>query len=414
MRILHVLDHSVPLHSGYSFRTLAIVNEQKNRGWDPYLLTGPKQQSGAALEEDAEGWHFFRTPDTTRGVGNWPVAGEATLMRALKRRLQTVVETTQPDIIHAHSPVLNGLPALQVARRCNLPLVYEVRAFWEDAAVEHGTSRAGGVRYRATRAAETFVLRRAHAVTTICNGLRNAIVARGVASGRVTVIPNAVNVGHFSQTLPTNTTLKSALHLADCKVLGFAGSFYSYEGLDVLVRALPLILARSKGIKLLLVGGGPEDERLRRLVSDLGLSESVIFTGRIPHNEMPYYYNLIDLLVYPRLRHRLTELVTPLKPLEAMAQGKLVAASDVGGHRELIHDGRTGFLFEPESSGALAERVAYILDADDETLDSVRAAGRHYVETERTWAASVARYQSVYDSCVGKATETETQRGVSS
>lgn len=409
MRILHVLDHSVPLHSGYSFRTLSIAREQKKRGWQPVLLTGPKQQSGTMLEDDIEGWHFYRTPYNPRGVANWPVAGEIVLMRALEKRLNAVVETLRPDVIHAHSPLLNGVPALRVARRFGLPLVYEVRAFWEDAAVEHGTSRAGGARYRATRAAETYVLRRADAVTTICDGLREAIISRSVDAKRVTVIPNAVDPTRFSQQPPDDPELRQSLGLDGCTVLGFAGSFYGYEGLDILVRALPLILERTKQVKLLLVGGGPENNRLRQLVTDFGLDESVIFTGRIPHDDMPRYYGLFDILVYPRVRHRLTELVTPLKPLEAMAQRKLVAASDVGGHRELIIDGKTGFLFEPESPEALAASIAKILQTNGETVEAIRSAGRRYVETERNWAASVAHYESVYGSCVNGMTTDESQ-----
>lgn len=413
MRILHVLDHSVPLHSGYSFRTLAIVREQQRRGWQPYLVTGPKQQGGTALEEEAEGWPFFRTPYVAQGAAKLPVVGEIAMMRALERRLRTIVDTVRPDVIHAHSPVLNGLPALRVARRFGVPFVYEVRAFWEDAAVEHGTSRAGGARYRATRAAETFVLRRADAVTTICNGLREAIVARGVAPDRVTVIPNAVNLAHFSQGLPADAELRRSLGLNNCMVLGFAGSFYGYEGLEVLVRALPLMAAPARQVKLLLIGGGPEDTRLRELVAALDLNESVVFTGRVPHDDMPRYYGLIDVLVYPRVRHRLTELVTPLKPLEAMAQGKLVAASNVGGHRELIADGETGFLFEPESPEALAACVTAILAAGAETGDAIRAAARRYVENERRWASSVARYESVYGRFFDDAPDAASQRDLS-
>lgn len=414
MRILHVLDHSVPLHSGYAFRTLAIVREQRDRGWHPYLLTGPKQESGAALEENAEGWQFYRTPHRPRGIVNWPLVAQVALMRVFERRLKAIVETVRPDVIHAHSPVLNGLPALRMARQFDLPLVYEVRAFWEDAAVEHGTNRAGGARYRATRAAETFVLRRADAVTTICNGLRGAIMARSVPSKRVTVIPNAVDLRHFSQGLVADAALGRSLGLDGCTILGFAGSFYGYEGLDVLVQALPLIVAQTNTVKLLLIGGGPEDERLRQLVTQLGLNELVVFTGRIPHGDMPRYYGLIDVLVYPRVRHRLTELVTPLKPLEAMAQGKLVAASNIGGHRELIADNKTGFLFKPESPRALAARIGEILAMATETLDAMRAAGLRYVQTERNWTASVARYDAVYRKCVGGELASESQREVSS
>lgn len=396
MRILHVLDHSLPLHSGYTFRTLAIMREQRRLGWEPILLTGPKQHSGDARAEEIDGWHFYRTPEPSGSFAGLPVAGELALMRSLRGRIAELVAQLRPDIIHAHSPVLNGLPALRVARRAGLPLVYEVRAFWEDAAVEHGTSREGDARYRATRALESYVLRRADAVTTICEGLRSAIVGRGVDADRVTVIPNAVDVEHFTFGESQDLELRRELGLEHSFVLGFAGSFYRYEGLDILIRAMPLLAGSMPPIRLLLVGGGPEQARLEALVDEVGAGEMVRFTGRVPHAEVARYYGMIDLLVYPRLRHRLTELVTPLKPLEAMAQGKLVAASDVGGHRELIRPEETGFLFEPESSESIAQCVRGVLARDSDDLDNMRRAARRFVEDERTWARSVGAYQAVY------------------
>lgn len=395
MRVLHVLDHSLPQHSGYTFRTLAILREQQQLGWSTCQLTGPRQYSGDRMEEEIEGWHFFRTPVSGGHWAEAPVLGELAVMRALARRLHSVATAMRPDVIHVHSPVLIGLPASRVARRLGLPLVYEVRAFWEDAAVENGTERAGGLRYRATRALETSVLRRADSVTTICAGLRGEIISRGVAANRVTVIPNAVDSECFTEGRPADPELLRSLGLDGCSVLGFAGSFYRYEGLDILLRALASMRAGGERVKVLLVGGGPEETPLRDLAVQLGLDGAVVFTGRVPHERMPDYYALFDVLVYPRLRRRLTELVTPLKPLEAMAQGKAVAASDVGGHRELITHGKTGFLFQPESIEALAACVSDML-ADRERLAGVRAAARRHVLRERTWQASVAQYTDVY------------------
>lgn len=410
MRIVHVLDHSAPLHSGYTFRTLALMREQVALGWEPVLMTGPKQDSGDCLEADADGWHFHRTPSPHGRFAQAPIVGELAVMRAIERRLERLVETIRPALIHAHSPVLNALPAWRVARRHGLPLVYEIRAFWEDAAVEHGSCREGDARYRATRAAETFAMRRADAVTTICDGLRGAIAERGVADDRITVIPNAVDVERFTTHLPEDTELAASLGLSDHYVLGFAGSFYRYEGLDIAVRAMAQPPLRDGRYKLLLVGGGPDEAALRSLVSAQGLEDRVIFTGRVPHDQIERYYGLMDLLVFPRLRHRLTELVTPLKPLEAMAQARLVAASDVGGHRELIRDRETGFLFEPESPAALAACVAELAAAAEPQLDEVRAAGRRFVEQERTWRASAARYAPLYESLLGGANRRDAAR----
>jgi hypothetical protein len=166
LRILHILDHSLPLHSGYTFRTLSILREQRRLGWETFHLTSPKQGAAASAEETVDGWQFFRTRlaagRTIRGVD------ELRLMAATRRRISEVIEKVRPHVVHPHSPVLNALPAISAARKHGLPVVYEMRASWEDAAVDHGTTTEGSLRYRASRALETFALRRADQVTTIC------------------------------------------------------------------------------------------------------------------------------------------------------------------------------------------------------------------------------------------------------
>ena len=392
--VLHVLDHSIPLQSGYVYRTLSILAHQRARGWRTTQLTGPRQGDSVALLEQVDGWDFHRTP--ARRSSPWlPGWKYLAVARAIEQRLLAVAREQAPDIIHAHSPALNALAALRVGRRLGIPVVYEVRAFWEDAAADHGTSREGGLRYRLSRALETRVLRRAAAVTTICEGLRDDIVARGVPAERVTVIPNAVDVERFRLGGKADPERRTRLGLDGARVLGFLGSFYAYEGLDVLLRALPRIRESAPDVRLLLVGGGPQEENLKALAAELGIADYVVFAGRVPHTEVNHYYDLVDVLVYPRRPIRLTELVTPLKPLEAMAQGRLLVASDVGGHRELIRDGETGILFRAGDPDDLARSVLELLAAGA-SWPALRRRARRYVENERTWASSVARYESVY------------------
>jgi len=402
MRILHILDHSIPLHSGYTFRTLSILREQRALGWETFHVTGSKQEKCAALEEDIDGWHFYRTPPATGMRARLPILNQIDVIRGLERRLMDIVPRIKPDILHAHSPALNAIAALKAGKRLGLPVVYEVRAFWEDAAVDHGTSKEWGARYRLTRAIETYALKQAQAVTTICEGLRGDIVARGVAPGKVTVIPNAVDIEKFTVGNPPEAQLKAELGLTHARVLGFLGSFYAYEGLDLLIQALPRMLARAPDVRVLLVGGGPQEASLKQLAQALGVADKVVFTGRVPHDQVNRYYDLVDVLVYPRHSMRLTELVTPLKPLEAMAQGRLLAASDIGGHRELIRDGETGVLFRAGDPQALTDKVLALLNAP-ERWPALKAAGRHFVETERNWRVSVARYQQVYARIRGRA-----------
>jgi PEP-CTERM/exosortase A-associated glycosyltransferase len=397
MRILHVLDHSIPLHSGYTFRTAALLREQRALGWETHHLTSPKQGAVNQAFEEVDGLVFHRTQPPAGASAGWPLVGEWRLMDATERRLTEVAKQVQPHIIHAHSPVLNALPALNVGRALGIPVVYEIRAFWEDAAVDHGTTREGSLRYRATRALETRAIRQAAHVFTICEGLQADIAARGVPANKVTVIPNAVDVDAFALAQPPEPALQARWGLAGRTVIGFIGSFYAYEGLDLLVQAMPALLQARPHACLLLVGGGPQGSALKAQVKTLGLEHAVVFTGRVPHQEVARYYDLVDVLAYPRHSMRLTELVTPLKPLEAMAQGKLFVASDVGGHRELVEHGKTGVLFPSDDASALASALLDLLNRP-ESWGALRQQGRHFVESVRNWRNSVARYRPVYES----------------
>jgi PEP-CTERM/exosortase A-associated glycosyltransferase len=402
MRILHILDHSVPQQSGYAFRTLGILRAQRSRGWDTFQLTGPKQAASLSAHERVDGFDFFRTRPIASWAARLPVVGELASMARLVLRMRKVIAEVRPDVLHAHSPVLNALPALLLGRWRDLPVVYEIRAFWEDAATDLGTSREGGWRYRATRALETFAVGRADAVTVICEGLRSDLIARGVPPEKITVIPNAVDLAEFRGANPPDAALAASLGLQGRVVLGFVGSMYHYEGLHLLLRALSALGERRSDIVALLVGGGPQQENLCKQAEELGLRDRVVFAGRVPHGEVLRYYDLVDLMVFPRVAIRLTELVTPLKPLEAMAQQKIVLASDVGGHRELIEDGVTGYLFRAGSVEDLTARIAEVVDRRAE-WPAMRERARRFVETERRWSVSVARYEPVYGGLVARA-----------
>lgn len=402
MRILHILDHSLPLQSSYAHRTQAILAAQRARGWETFQLTGPKQGPMAADEEEVDGWHFYRTLPPGGILDGVPVFAEIELMGEIAHRIEQVVRVTRPHVLHAHSPVLSAIPALRVGRRLDTPVVYEVRALWEDAAVARGTIRANGLRYRLTRGMETWALKRADAVTTLSEGLRGNVIGRGVPAGKVTLVPNGVDGNEIATGSARDPELIRRFGLAGALVLGFIGTLNTHEGIALLLQALPEILSRVPQARVLLVGGGPEESRLRQLAAELGVADKVVFAEGVPRADVLRYYDLIDLFVCPRLSRRDTELVTPLKLLEAMARGCLLAASDVSGHREVIRDGETGVLFRPADSAALAATVSGVLTAP-ERWPLLKAAARRFVETERTWAASVERYEAVYARVTGRA-----------
>jgi glycogen synthase len=401
LRILHVFDHSLPLHSGYTFRSANILRDQRKLGWETFHLTSPKQINCTVMEEDADGLHFYRTPQPVGWASRFPALNQWVLMKATERRLLELAKKIKPDVLHAHSPVLNAWPAIRVGRKLGIPVVYEIRAFWEDAAVDHGTQREGGLRYRLTKLLETRAVQTVNQVVTICEGLRSDLVSRGIPASKIGVVPNAVDVEHFSLTQGADAKLKDELGLGQCRVIGFLGSYYAYEGLDLLIAALPAILEQAPDVRLLLVGGGPQEANLKAQALNLGVADKVVFIGRVPHAEVSRYYDLVDLLAYPRHAMRLTELVTPLKPLEAMAQGHLLIASDVGGHKELIEDGKTGFLFRAEDQSDLARKALTALSLPDQG-NTIRANGRVFVETVRNWANSIANYKVIYGKALSR------------
>ncbi len=358
-------------------------------------MTTPRQNRAAAESEDISGWRFHRTPAPNGIASRMPGLNYVREMQATARRLSALIDETKPDIVHAHSPALNGLPALWAAHPKGIPVIYEVRALWEEAGVEAGTVKPGSLRYRASRSLESYVLRHADAVAVLCEGVRQDVLSRGIPEDKLCIIPNAVDLAHFSPERRRDEILAQKLGLNDAIVLGFIGSFYEYEGLDVLLNALPQALERVPNLKLLLVGGGSHEAELKRLAAANNIEGAVVFTGRVPFADVERYYDFVDVFVYPRRKSRLTDLVTPLKPIEAMAKGRVVIASDCGGHREIVANGSNGFLFAADDTQALATGIVNVVGARD-TWALIGKTARDYVVRERTWPASVDKYEPAY------------------
>ena len=391
-RVLHVLDHSLPLHSGYTFRTRAILKSQQAKGLEVRGITGLRHAAEGPETETAEGLTFHRTRGEVSGP---PGVREFREIARLTDAIISLAQDWRPDVLHAHSPALCGLAAVRAGQRLGIPVVYEIRAFWEDAAVGNGTGSEGSFKYRLTRALENRVVKQADAVFTICEGLRNDLIKRGHSAGKIGLSPNGVDLSLFGEPMPRDKALAEQLGLSGSPVIGFIGSFYDYEGLDDLIAAMPALRQRQPNAQLLMVGGGPMDNALRAQAAASSASESIHFTGRVPHSEVERYYSVIDILTYPRKRSRLTDLVTPLKPLEAMAQRRIVAASNVGGHRELIEDGVTGTLFTADDPEAIAAELASLAERRA-VWDVMRERGAAHVARTHDWARNVDRYQSVY------------------
>ncbi len=401
MKILHVLDHYLPLFSGYTFRSSYILKNQKAvLGLEPLVVTSMKQGPTESPVDNMEDMRIYRTPASLspRLAGQVPVLREWLQMKALEKRILEVAAIEKPQVLHAHSPVLNAWPAIWAGKRLGIPVVYEIRAFWEDAAVSHGSTREGSLRYRATRAFETGACNRAAAVVTICEGLRRGLLARGIAPEKLFVLANGVDAQNFLPPAPA-VALRKKLGLEGKRVLGFVGSLYRYEGLSYLLKAIALLATRRTDVHCLIVGGGydNEEEELRNEARQLGIADKVIIQGKVPHRDVNDFYSLIDILVYPRVKSRLLDLVTPLKPLEAMAMEKAVMGSDVGGIKELIEDGKNGILFKADDAVSLADHALALLE-DPVRIVQLGKTARLHVERERSWSKLIEVHASVYRS----------------
>ena len=398
MRVLHILDHSAPLQSGYVSRTLGILRAQRALGFDPVCMTTPRHSADAGEPEnpveEVMGFRFHRTGTPTKKRVPGPMF--ITEMFASAARLAEVIEEEKPDILHAHSPCLNAFPAHYAAKKLSLPSVYEIRAFWEDAAVDLGNTTEGSLRYRVTRWMETRACRKVDHVFTICEGLRQDLLGRGIPSPKLSLAPNAIEPERLSPVDQPDAQLRAEIGLGEGPVIGFVGSFYHYEGLHYLLEAFAKIREAIPNAQILFVGGGMEDEKLRAAAKPFG--DAIKFTGRVPPEAVPSHYSVIDLLVYPRMKMRLTDLVTPLKPLEAMAMKQRFVASDVGGHQELVKHGETGRLFKADDTSALAALVIEALQKANTPEDQgILERALAFVREERSWSAVAKQYAPVYE-----------------
>jgi len=400
LRILHVLHNSLPLLCGYSIRSAAIISHQRSQGLEPIVVTSSRQPDSVEGGVDfIDGTPHFRTPPHAEPA--LPILRERALMRRLQERVEQVIEECHPHIVHAHSPVLVGLPAFLAARKHGLPFVYEIRDLWENASVDRGKFRYNSPLYRLARGLETYVLRRADAIVTICDALRWDVTTRVPDPRKVFVVGNGVDTAVFDPaSVKVPNDLRKRWRLEGKRVIAYVGTFQPYEGLDLLVQAMPTILAQTPNAHLLIVGGSAGEstaveQELQARVASLALGPHVTFTGRVPHAMAKSAYASADVVVCPRLLTRTTALTTPLKPLEAMALGKALVISDVPGMRELVRDGDTGVTFPAGDVAGLAGACLRLLE--DPALRRALGQRAHaWVLEHRQWATLVARYSDIY------------------
>jgi glycosyltransferase involved in cell wall biosynthesis len=397
-RVLHIVTNALPNTSaGYTVRTHQIAVAQRSAGLDPHVMT----ECGFPV---AQGH-----PDARRAVDLDGVAYHRLLPLSLPRRDDAamakglalaagLVERLRPAVLHAASNHVNGQLALALREAYGLPVVYEVRGFLEDSwQSRHPGDLSRSDVYRLSRDLETHCMRGANLVVTLGEAMREEIVARGIPADRILVAPNAVS-SEFLSPLPDGRPLRAALGIGpDEPVAGLVSSLFAHEGVPTFLEAAAHLHRRGLPVRPLIVGDGPERASLENLATRLGLGGTAVFTGRVPLQDVRRYHAVLDVFVIPRTNDRVCQLVTPLKPVEAMASGLCVVASDVRALREIIKHGSTGTLTLPHDPVALADCLEMLLYSPDVRRE-LGAKAREWVAGDRTWARNAERYRLAYES----------------
>jgi glycosyltransferase involved in cell wall biosynthesis len=439
-RVLHMVTDALPTtNAGYTVRTQQIAVAQRAASLDPHVVTKagfPVAQGHLdgrrVVEVDGVPYHRllpYRLPphaDAAAGLG---------LEMAAR-----LVERLRPAVLHAASNYLNGQLALALRDAFGLPVVYEVRGFWEEtwlsrhgagngARSEAGNPSSGRVPsgagssgagssgtgtgtvavgplpaadltasdfYVRARELETRCMAEADLVVTLGEVMRAEIVARGVPADKVIVVPNAVP-DEFLEPLPDAAALRGSLGVRDGEQLvGVVSNLVAYEGIGTLLEAVAELRRRGAAVRPLIVGDGPERAALERLAGQLGLTGTAIFTGRVPMAEVRRYHAILDIFAIPRTNDRVCQMVTPLKPVEAMASGLPVVASDVGALREIIRPDVTGALATPGDPASFADTMEPLLYSSDHRR-KLGVNAREWVARDRTWARNAAIYRAAYE-----------------
>ncbi len=409
MKILHILDVSLPhRQSGYTLRSQYIINTQKALGFDPVVLTrwGVSEQLMDGVEYIDDVPYLRNTSEEYRIRMGERLGKTDTLQiyragqeQHFRKRVARAIEMERPDVLHAASPGRNAQIAIDIGHHYGLPVIYEVRGLWHDSGVAQGMIVPDSEAYRQQHEQHVNAMRQADAVVTLSEVLKAECIREGIDEDKIGVVPNGVAVEQY---VPKNRSGELAnrigIKLGDV-VLGYIGLVRSLEGLRLLLQACEVLRRRYVNFKVLIVGGGRDLPPLQREAHERGLADMVIFTGEISHDQIAAYYAMLDVFVIPRMRSRVTELVTPMKPYEAMAMEKAVVVSDVAALTEVVTDGETGRVFVADDVESLTQTCAELIENPALRMQ-LGQRGREWVRSERTWRRVVEGYRGIYEAAI--------------
>nr|WP_245349365.1 glycosyltransferase [Brachybacterium fresconis] len=388
--VFYLLHNSLPHNSaGYATRTHGLLSELNRIGWNVDGVTRlgyPYDMPGKAELPDVPLHDVVGNVDYRRLLTGRQVEKKNPLFYYTERYSKALLELAKqerPAIIHAASNHWNGLTAVKTARQLGIPSIYEVRGLWEVTRGSRNPEWAQSNMFKYIARMEADAAKGATRVFAITEALRDEMISRGVDGDKINIVPNGVDTSRFTP-IPKDEELASQLGVAGKTVIGYVGSVLDYEGIELMLEAAEVMNRTREDFHVLIVGDGAELERFQNYVEEHELEHVVTFTGRVPHEDVERYYSLIDITPFPRLSLPVCEMVSPLKPFEAMAMGKAVVSSDVAALKEIVTPGVNGYLHEKGSTESLIEQLTRLLD-DPEHTRLIGAQARDWVVENRDW-----------------------------
>lgn len=397
INVLQILiNYNYPL-CGYTIRSQEIVKAIKP--FAQSIIITNQDDGNPAVVRDIKGVKVYRPFLSPVRLGKIPFLGYFLDQPIFNKKIiKRVFAENQIDLLHAHTPHDISLPAIKMAQKSGIKTIYEVRGVWEE--TKKITGKKGGKKFEEMRDIETETMKKADKVIAISENLKKEIISRGIKKSKVAVVPNGVNIKDFSR-IKKDVSLAKKLRIKDKTIIGYIGTIRKLEGLQVAIKAMKKIIKDNPEIVLLIVGDGEYLSDLKQLVKKLNLQKHVIFTGEIAHSKITSYYSLIDICIYPRIDARVCHLVTPLKPLEAMAMGKFVLASDVGGLKEMVIPGVSGELFRADNELDFVEKILYY-SRYPQKRERIAGCGREWVRKNRDWQKLAKLYKKIYQELINK------------
>ncbi|WP_447834772.1 glycosyltransferase family 4 protein [Aeromonas salmonicida] len=405
-KALYLLHNRLPYNSGgYATRSHGLLTSIK-QWWDisgVSRLGYPQDRSGfddVAYTEfhDIDGVRYHCLQADNNAFGQIPIIN---YIDEYSEALYQLSLNEKPAIIHGASNYMNGLAANNVAKRLGIKSVYEVRGLWEITRISRDPDWKDTEYYNMMSQLEAQAAKDADAVFTLTNALKNELINRGVAAEKIHLLPNGVDSSRFIPKI-RNNKLALNLGIEDKVVIGFLGSVVQYEGVEYIIQAASIL--KKQGLNnfvVLIVGDGAVLDNVKAITSELRMDEHVKFTGRVPHDEIEDYYSIVDICPLPRKGLPVCEMVSPLKPFEAMAMGKVVVSSDVAALAEIIDDGVTGLLHKKDDPEDLANKIRLLIE-DHDLRDRLGKSAREWVVAERDWKVIAKRVDTVYRNLLGQ------------